>query len=172
MGEWEKENPLDGIRQFREGEQELVFLYEDEVKRLLESCDDSANTDLGTVVRICLATGACRSEAQDLRQTKVMSGRVIFTQTKNKKNRMIPISQKSHALLPKKQGNLFSPCYEAFSSVLKRAGIELPAGQCNDVLRHTFASHLHDTRWQCFGAATDIGAQLLHHDNAICAFCD
>lgn len=141
MGEWEKENPLDGIRQFREGDQELAFLYEDEIKRLIESCDDSANTDLGTVVRICLATGARWSEAQDLRQSQVMPGRITFTQTKSKKNRTIPISPKLQALLPKKRGNLFSPCYEAFSSALKRAGIELPAGQRTHVLRHTFASH-------------------------------
>ncbi|QUG76350.1 tyrosine-type recombinase/integrase [Erwinia sp. E602] len=141
MGEWARENPLDGIRQFREGDQELAFLYEDEIKRLLSSCDESANPDLGAVVRICLATGARWSEAQDLRQSQVMPGRVTFTQTKSKKNRTIPISKKVQELLPKKRGNLFSPCYEAFASALKRAGIELPAGQRTHVLRHTFASH-------------------------------
>ncbi|OTA14443.1 integrase [Xenorhabdus beddingii] len=26
LGEWEGENPLDGIRQFKEGDQELAFL--------------------------------------------------------------------------------------------------------------------------------------------------
>lgn len=141
MGEWVRENPLDGIRQFREGDQELAFLYEDEIKRLLASCDESANPDLGKVVRICLATGARWSEAQDLRQSQVMPGRVTFTQTKSKKNRTIPISKKLQALLPQKRGSLFSPCYEAFASALKRAGIELPAGQRTHVLRHTFASH-------------------------------
>ncbi|UJD79849.1 tyrosine-type recombinase/integrase [Serratia rubidaea] len=141
LGEWERDNPLDGIRQFREGEQELAFLYDDEIRRLLDACDASANKDLGKVVRVCLATGARWGEAQGLKQSQVMPGRVTFTQTKSKKNRTIPISSKLQALLPKKRGNLFSPCYEAFEHALKRADIELPAGQRTHVLRHTFASH-------------------------------
>ncbi|CUY73584.1 tyrosine-type recombinase/integrase [Serratia marcescens] len=141
LGEWQGDNPLDGIRQFREGDQELAFLYDDEIQRLLDACDESANKDLGAVVRICLATGARWSEAQDLKQSQIMPGRLTFTQTKSKKNRTIPISAKVQALLPRKRGNLFAPCYEAFGSALKRAGIELPAGQRTHVLRHTFASH-------------------------------
>lgn len=141
LGEWEGDNPLAGIRQFKEGEQELAFLYEDEIDRLLSACDASANPDLGIVVRICLATGARWSEAQDLRQSQILPGRLTFTQTKSKKNRTVPISAQLQGLLPKKRGALFSPAYEAFKAALKRAGIELPKGQRTHVLRHTFASH-------------------------------
>lgn len=85
LGEWEGDNPLSGIRQFKEGDQELAFLYEEEIERLLTACDQSANKDLGVIVRICLATGARWSEAQDLKQSQVLPGRLTFTQTKSKK---------------------------------------------------------------------------------------
>lgn len=58
LGEWEGNNPLDGIRQFKEGDQELSFLYPDEIKCLLAACDESDNKSLGIIVRLCLATGA------------------------------------------------------------------------------------------------------------------
>lgn len=141
LGEWEGENPLNGIRHFREGDQELAFLYEEEIHRLLEACDESANKDLGIIVRICLATGARWSEAQDLKQSQILPGRLTYTQTKSKKNRTVPISERLLKLLPKKRGQLFSPAYESFNAALKRAGIELPKGQRTHVLRHTFASH-------------------------------
>lgn len=141
LGEWEGNNPLSGIRQFKEGDQELAFLYEGEIERLLAACDKSANKDLGIVVRICLATGARWSEAQELKQSQVLPGRLTFTQTKSKKNRTVPISERLQKLLPKKRGALFSPAYEAFKSALSRAGIELPKGQRTHVLRHSFASH-------------------------------
>lgn len=141
LGEWEGENPLNGIRHFRESDQELAFLYEEEIHRLLEACDESANKDLGIIVRICLATGARWSEAQDLKQSQILPGRLTYIQTKSKKNRTVPISDRLLKLLPKKRGQLFSPAYESFNAALKRAGIELPKGQRTHVLRHTFASH-------------------------------
>lgn len=141
LGEWEGDNPLSGIRQFKEGDQELAFLAEEEIDRLLTACDQSANKDLGIVVRICLATGARWSEAQGLKQSQILPGRLTFTQTKSKKNRTVPISAQRQELLPKKRGMLFSPAYEAFKSALTRASIELPKGQRTHVLRHTFASH-------------------------------
>ncbi|MBJ8746076.1 tyrosine-type recombinase/integrase [Citrobacter farmeri] len=141
LGEWEGDNPLSGIRQFKEGDQELAFLYEEEIDRLIAACDQSANKDLGIIVRICLATGARWSEAQDLKQSQILPGRLTYTQTKSKKNRTVPISQQLQAMLPKKRGSLFTPAYEAFKSALSRAGIDLPKGQRTHVLRHTFASH-------------------------------
>ncbi|MBO8132330.1 phage integrase [Dickeya fangzhongdai] len=141
MGEWEKENPLDGIRQFKEGDQELAFLYPDEIKHLLAACDESENKDLGIIVRLCLATGARWGEAQTLKQSQILPGRITFVKTKGKKNRTIPISERMHALLPKRRGQLFKPAYEAFKHALKKARIELPEGQLTHVLRHSFASH-------------------------------
>ncbi|WP_294901906.1 phage integrase [Tatumella sp. UBA2305] len=141
LGEWDGDNPLSGIRQFKEGDQELAFLYDEEIDRLLTACDQSANKDLGTIVRICLATGARWSEAEGLKQSHILPGRITYTQTKSKKNRTVPISEQLQKLLPKKRGLLFSPAYESFKTALDRAGIELPKGQRTHVLRHTFASH-------------------------------
>lgn len=93
------------------------------------------------IVRICLATGARWSEAQDLKQSQILPGRLTYTQTKSKKNRTVPISDRLQKLLPKKRGTLFPPAYEAFKAALKRAGIELPKGQRTHILRHTFASY-------------------------------
>lgn len=141
LGEWEGNNPLDGIRQFKEGDQELSFLYPDEIKRLLAACDESENKSLGIIVRVCLATGARWGEAESMRQSQVLPGRVSFINTKSNKNRTVPISKRLQALLPKTRGSLFTTSYDAFKHALKRAGIELPTGQRTHVLRHTFASH-------------------------------
>ena len=118
-----------------------VFLYQEYIERLLAAYDQSANKDLGIIVRVCLATGARWSEARDLKQSQILPGRLTFTQTKSKKNRTVPISDQLQKLLPKKRGALFTPGYEAFKGALSRAGIELPKGQRTHVLRHTFASH-------------------------------
>ncbi|WP_226020111.1 phage integrase [Serratia symbiotica] len=141
LGEWEGGNPLDGIRQFKEGDQELSFLYEDEIKRLLAACDESENKSLGLIVRVCLATGSRWGEAEGMKQSQVLPGRISFINTKSNKNRTVPISKRLQEMLPKKRGELFSPAYDAFKHALKRAGIELPTGQRTHVLRHTFASH-------------------------------
>ncbi|WGO84705.1 phage integrase [Arsenophonus apicola] len=141
LGEWQGNNPLDSIRQFKEGEQQLAFLYKDDIKRLLAACDDSQNPDLGFVVRICLATGARWSEAQNLSQSQVIPHKVTFTQTKSNKNRTVPISKTLYDSLPKRKGALFSNGYDAFEGALKKAKITLPKGQRTHVLRHTFASH-------------------------------
>ncbi|EBM3801168.1 tyrosine-type recombinase/integrase [Salmonella enterica subsp. enterica serovar 4,5,12:b:-] len=141
LGAWDGENPLEGVRHFKVGESELSFLYEDEIDRLLSACDTSGNADLGTVVRVCLATGARWSEAEKLTRSQVLPGRITFTNTKSKKNRTVPISDTIQKLLPKRRGRLFSNCYEAFTWALKKAKIELPEGQRTHVLRHSFASH-------------------------------
>lgn len=141
LGEWEGVNPLDGVRQFKESENELSFLYHDDIRLLLNECDASANRDLGNVVRVCLATGARWSEAQALKQSQLVPNRITYTNTKGKRNRTVPISESLYQRLPKKRGQLFSPCYDAFRQALKRARLELPEGQLTHVLRHTFASH-------------------------------
>ncbi|WP_370974467.1 phage integrase [Enterobacter wuhouensis] len=99
--------------------------------------------DLETVVRICLATGARWSEAENLRKSQLAKYKITYTNTKGRKNRTVPISKKLYESLPDdKKGRLFSYCYGAFRSAIERTGIELPAGQFTHVLRHTFASHL------------------------------
>lgn len=141
LGEWSLPNPLENVRAYRTEESEMAYLTQDQITLLLEECRNSSASDLETIVKICLTTGARWSEAEGLRKTQISNNRITFTKTKGKKNRTVPISQELFKSLPKKNGNLFEPCYYAFRSALGRTQIELPDGQLSHVLRHTFASH-------------------------------
>ena len=140
MGEWTHKNPVERIRQFRIDEQEMAYLQPDQIKLLLASAEQSKAKDLTTIVKICLATGARWSEAESLKSSQVKDGKITYINTKGKRNRTIPVSDELFKQIPKKDGQLFTPCYSAFRSAIKRAGIELPDRQLSHVLRHTFAS--------------------------------
>ncbi|WP_414148995.1 tyrosine-type recombinase/integrase [Erwinia sp. BNK-24-b] len=139
LGEWKSENPLKLIRPFRTEEAEMAYLTSDQIGLLLKECH--YNESLLCIVKICLATGARWSEAQDLKLSQLTKNKITFTKTKGRKNRTVPISQNLYNSLPKTKGGLFQESYGAFRSALERTGIELPAGQLTHVLRHTFASH-------------------------------
>lgn len=51
------------------------------------------------------------------------------------------IENELYTEIPKKRGRLFAGGYSAFRTAVRRAKIELPAGQLSHVLRRTFASH-------------------------------
>ncbi|MCO6557708.1 MAG: tyrosine-type recombinase/integrase [Gilliamella sp.] len=141
LGEWQHSNPLERIRPFKTDEQEMAYLTKEQIHELLLSCEQSTATDLTIIVKICLATGARWSEAESLKSAQVKDGKITYINTKGKRNRTIPISDKLFNEIPKKNGSLFTPCYSAFRSAIDRAGIELPDRQLTHVLRHTFASH-------------------------------
>lgn len=142
IGEWSPPNPLENVRQYRTDETEMAFLSGEEIDRLLAECRRSRVKYLELVVKICLATGARWGEAESLRSSQIAAGKVTFIKTKGKKNRTIPLDAELLAEIPEQSGPLFpKSCYNAFSSALDRAKIELPAGQLTHVLRHTFASH-------------------------------
>lgn len=141
LGEWSAPNPLENVRQFRVDESEMAYLTIEQIDQLLHECRGSSASDLETIVKICLATGARWSEAENLRRSQISAGKVTFIKTKGKRNRTIPLDLELIGDFPKKNGPLFTPCYYAFRNALKRAGIDLPAGQLTHVLRHTFASH-------------------------------
>lgn len=140
LGEWKGENPLKNIRPFRTEETEMAFLTNEQIQHLLNECQH--NNELLCIVKICLATGARWSEAQEIKKSQLTKYKVTFTKTKGRKNRTVPISVKLYEDLPDAKTRLFaSDSYGAFRSALERTGIELPAGQLTHVLRHTFASH-------------------------------
>lgn len=141
LGHWNAPNPLSGLPTFKIAQTELAFLNNEEIKLILNECENSGNKDLLTVARICLATGARWNEAESLHRSQVTQYRVTFTKTKTKKNRSVPISQELYNEIPKSNGQLFSPCRKAFQRAMERTRINLPEGQCTHVLRHTFASH-------------------------------
>jgi len=142
LGEWTGENPLRHIRPFRTEESEMAWLTHSQIEHLLSECRNSDQADLETVVKICLATGARWSEAEELKRSQVTKNKITYIKTKGRKNRTVPITDAIYKIIPeKKTGRLFADCYGAFRSALERTEIELPAGQLTHVLRHTFASH-------------------------------
>ncbi|HEQ1858104.1 TPA: tyrosine-type recombinase/integrase [Providencia alcalifaciens] len=142
LEEWTKDNPISKVRSYRIDEQEMAFLNNEEVESLLNECMKSRSKHLVLVVKVALATGARWSEAEKLVGNQVKNNTVTFLKTKGKKNRSVPISPELVSELPKKVGSkrLFSSCYSAFRSAIKRTGIELPPNQLSHVLRHTFGS--------------------------------
>ncbi len=137
-GEYPREHPLTGISKLRERPSEMSFLSQDEIQQLLASLGE----DSELIARLCLCTGARWGEASDLRGEQVANGRVTFLDTKNNKNRTIPIGDKLNTRLKQKgSGRLFKSSYADFYAVLKGLEFNLPKGQASHVLRHTFASH-------------------------------
>lgn len=141
LGEWNLPNPLENVRAYRTDENEMAYLESAQITALLEECRNSSAKDLYAIVKICLATGARWSEAENLKRSQVVGNKITFIKTKGKRNRTVPISPQLAAELPTKPGQLFTPCYYAFRSALERTDIDLPDGQLSHVLRHTFASH-------------------------------
>ena len=138
LGHWTRDNPLQGIRQFREKQQELSYLKSADIKRLLDELKDDAKQ----VTRICLATGARWSEAEKLRAEQVTENLITFVDTKSGKNRSVPVNTAlAKNIKTKDTGRLFKPCYEHFRRAVKHIGLQLPDGQLTHVLRHTFASY-------------------------------
>ncbi|MEZ1648114.1 site-specific integrase, partial [Enterobacter hormaechei] len=70
LGEWKGENPLKNMCPFRTEEMEMAWLTHDQISLLLGECKRHDHPDLETVVRICLATGARWSEAENLRKSQ------------------------------------------------------------------------------------------------------
>lgn len=143
LDEWTAPNPLDNVREYKIAESEMAYLTTEEIRLLLKECENSRSKDLLTVVKLCLASGARWGEAESLKGNQIRAGKIIFTKTKGKKNRAVPISEDLLKELPatRRAKPLFTSCYSAFRTALKRAGIETPAGQLTHILRHTFASH-------------------------------
>ncbi|HGO5853335.1 TPA: tyrosine-type recombinase/integrase [Mannheimia haemolytica] len=139
-----KINPLLGLSPFKAKEKEMRFLSKDEIALLLKACE-RYTPELLLAVKICLATGARWGEVISLKQSQLFNNRITFTNTKNGKNRTVPISAALFDTLPKNDGKIFtlsnSFLKQSFTRAVKRAGLVLRENQSTHVLRHTFASH-------------------------------
>lgn len=147
MGHWKGENPLANVRQFKIQERELSYLTRVDIKRLLKALDEGKSTDALLITKVCLATGARWSEAEQLKPSQVRDGQIHFTNTKSGKNRSIPVEDSLLQELERQNrkrgefGRLFAYAYGTFREAVIRSGLQLPDGQMTHVLRHTFASH-------------------------------
>lgn len=136
--EYHGDHPVKGFKLKRPKSREMAFLSVEEINQLLSLL----NGDMLKIAKISLATGARWGEAENLRGANVMNGRVTFIDTKNGKDRTVPISEELEKEITNgKAGRLFQSCYSDFYTVLKSCDFELPKGQAAHVLRHTFASH-------------------------------
>lgn len=147
LGHWKKDNPLANLRQFRVQQAELSYLTLDQIASLLGALKNSRNPHVTLISKICLATGARWSEAEELRETQVRNGLIEYARTKSGKTRAVPIDETleeeivTHASEHASMGRIFGYAISAFREGVERAGIALPDGQMTHVLRHTFASH-------------------------------
>lgn len=147
LGIWKKPNPLAELRQFKIQERELTYLTLEQCKDLLASLAAGRNRHAELIAKVCLATGARWSEAENLPIQRVRQGLIQFAGTKSGRVRNVPISEKLEAELkehhsPDETGQrVFEYAYSAFRDAVDRIGLPLPEGQLTHVLRHTFASH-------------------------------
>ncbi|WP_279146016.1 phage integrase [Photobacterium carnosum] len=138
VNEFNGENPLQGLSKLKLRASEMGYLDNDDIKKLLFHLDGDALK----IAKVSLATGGRWSEVSTLRGTDLVGGKIIFHDTKNNKNRTVPISDDLYNEIKKPgRGMLFSTCYKDFYSTLKELDFDLPKGQAAHVLRHTFASH-------------------------------
>ena len=138
IGELDGDNPIKGLTKLRVAASEMGFLTTPEISKLLRSID----CDLLKIAKICLATGARWGEAESIKGSNIANGKVTFIDTKNGKNRTVPIRAELFSeIYTGKGGRLFSSCYTEFYTILKSLDFDLPKGQATHVLRHTFASH-------------------------------
>lgn len=141
LGEWNLPNPLEGVRAFTEEDREMSWLTQAQIKELLAACDAYGKEHLTRIVKVCLATGARWSEAENLTRSQLSPHKLTYFRTKGKKNRTVPIPLWLYDELSTLQGRMFKACYQEFKKVLARTKIVLPEGQKTHVLRHTFAAH-------------------------------
>lgn len=136
--EYHGEHPIKGMIKPKSKTREMSFLTKEEVKILLNALEGDALK----VAKLCLSTGARWSEAVNLKGSSIQSNRVTFVNTKNGKNRTIPIRPELLAEIYKgKSGKLFDVSYTEFRNTIHSLEFDLPKGQASHVLRHTFASH-------------------------------
>jgi integrase len=139
-----KENPLDNVKHFREDNQRLRFLEEEEIARLLEACTPY----LKPIVITALNSGMRRGEIFGLKWSDVDFKRRIISihKTKNNETKVLPMNNLIVNTLARVREHSTSedvfPVKEIrkdFSNALKYAKIS----HCRfHDLRHTFASHL------------------------------
>lgn len=143
QGHYHGTNPLAGMRLFKVDQKSLAFLTFEQIEQLLSELGKSRNPYVLIIAKIALATGARWSEAERLRRSQVLADRIVFTGTKNGRNRTVPvdpglIKQALSIALPTER--LFGPARGAFEVCYARCGFKTP-GQLTHILRHTFASH-------------------------------
>lgn len=144
LGHYYNEHPLKEIKKMKLVARSMGYLVQEEIRSVLKRL----SKDNLKVVKLCLATGARWSEVANLRREDVLAGRVTYINTKNRRNRTVPISAELFEEVTEEvtEGVMRGPLFRELDylivwEVIKSVAPDLPVGQAVHVLRHTFASH-------------------------------
>lgn len=139
-GLFHNEHPLAGLTRIKRSARQMAYLTQPQIIAFLGALEGD---DL-KVARLCLATGARWSEAATLTRDAVIPFKCTFVNTKNGKDRTVPISKTLHQeITGEGDGRELFPevDYDNVRKTLKKLVPDLPDGQATHVMRHTFASH-------------------------------
>lgn len=138
-GNYNGKNPFSGTKKLKIATVEMGFLTHPEINALL----DELPGDERLAAELSLSTGARWGEVKKLSHTRVAHCRVTFVDTKNGRDRTVPISETLEAKLKARGRGVLFPFvdYDLVREALKKVAPELPKGQAVHALRHTFASH-------------------------------
>ncbi|HBC7420736.1 TPA: tyrosine-type recombinase/integrase [Serratia marcescens] len=139
LGLYHSQHPLTNFPKLKVKNSEMGFLRKDDIKILLDLLDG----DNKLAVKLCLATGGRWNEVADLKSEHVVKNRVTFIDTKNGRNRTVPISENLFKEITHSGKRILFPnaSYTTVRETIKGTFASLPRGQAIHVLRHTFASH-------------------------------
>jgi integrase len=162
---------------FKENNQRLRFLTENEIHNLLDAC----TSHLRPIVEVALLTGMRRGELLSLKWEQIRNGFIYLTETKSGKARQIPINDrlsevfrevrrgnrlKSPYVFCDSQGRRFYEVKHSFTSACRRAGVE--DFRFHD-LRHTFASRLVMKGASLRAVTRTPGPCGFNHNHAVCS---
>lgn len=146
LGEWNQPNPLTSVKPIPVTESEMGFFSNEDITMLFDRISKSKRAkEYELVCKICLSTGARISEAINLRLPQVTKYKITFIDTKSKKNRTVPITERLYNELMEfertgEKDRLFKSCLHGIAYIVNRTFPDLPDGQNTHVFRHTFAS--------------------------------
>ncbi|MBJ2145356.1 tyrosine-type recombinase/integrase [Vibrio sp. IB15] len=146
LGEWTQPNPLATVKSIQVAESEMGFFSNDDISVLFARINKSKRAkEYELICKICLSTGARISEANNLRLPQITKYKITFLDTKSKRNRTVPITEKLYNELIEfkrtgEKDKLFKCCLYGIGYIVNKTFPNLPKGQNTHVFRHTFAS--------------------------------
>ena len=134
-------NPAEHLKSIKTHEQERPYLSPEQVRALYDALASHYDRDVAIIAQICLETGSRWSEAQNLTQQQVRKDRIVFTETKSKKTRAVPIGEELSQILKQCESDPLCRKCECTARRWLNETLNLPKGISTHILRHTFASH-------------------------------